>query len=266
MRLRVQHKTMFAYDQLVNEAYAELRLKPSSTGGQHCVSFSLLASPKSEMTDYLDRFGNTVQFFNILPAHHQLTVTAESEVYTAGSYVEQGVDLSPLDEFDYLQPTAYTPVTDAVMEFARSHLGSTPGSTADNLSAALQKNFRYEIGATTVETTADQVLRLGRGVCQDFAHLFIASCRALGYPSRYVSGYLYDPDRREVGEASHAWADVFIEGMGWISVDPTHDRRQDASYVRVGVGRDYSDIPPTRGIYKGAAKEHLKVEVHVQAI
>ncbi len=266
MRLRIQHKTTFAYDSLVNEAYAELRLKPSSTGGQHCVSFNLTASPRGEVTDYRDRFGNIVQCFNILPAHHQLALTADSEVYTADQYRESDSELPPLDRYDYLRPTSYTPVTDAITSFAEKHLvRNDPEATVDHLTASLHGNFRYEIGATTVETTAEQVLKLGRGVCQDFAHLMIAACRTLGYPSRYVSGYLFDPHRKEVSEASHAWLDVYLPGQGWISVDPTHNRRQNAQYVRVGVGRDYADIPPTRGIYKGAAREQLKVEVHVKA-
>lgn len=267
MRLRVEHKTTFTYDFLVNEAYTELRLKPSSTGGQHCVSFNLSANPRGEMSDYRDRFGNVVQYFNVLPAHQQLTVIAESEIFTADRYADDTRELLPLDEFDYLQPTRYTPVTEEILRFAKSHqVKSDTEATVDHLTAQIFRNFTYEIGATTVHTTADQVLAMGRGVCQDFAHLLIACCRALGYPGRYVSGYLYDPARNEAGEASHAWADIFVPDRGWISVDPTHNRWQDAHYVRVAVGRDYADIPPTRGIYKGAAKEKLKVEVHVQSL
>jgi transglutaminase-like putative cysteine protease len=108
-----------------------------------------------------------------------------------------------------------------------------------------------------------QALARGRGVCQDFAHLMIAACRALGLPARYVSGYVLAP-RRGAAEASHAWCDVFVAGRGWRSLDPTHAAEQSDHYVRVAVGRDYADVPPTRGIFKGAGQETMTVEVRVE--
>jgi transglutaminase-like putative cysteine protease len=113
-----------------------------------------------------------------------------------------------------------------------------------------------------VKTTAHQALSLGRGVCQDFSHIMLAACRTQMLPARYVSGYLYNNGHTA---ASHAWVDVLIPGHGWISLDPTHNREQTAQYVRVAVGRDYVDIPPTRGIFKGNAKEKMDVKVSVTA-
>ncbi len=113
----------------------------------------------------------------------------------------------------------------------------------------------YERGTTNVHTRADEALADGRGVCQDFAHVLIGLCRAHGVPARYVSGYLFDPQGNGNGDsaASHAWVDVYDEGRGWRSLDPTHDTEQTERYVRVGVGRDYADVPPTRGVYRGTA-------------
>ena len=109
---------------------------------------------------------------------------------------------------------------------------------------------------------SDALLELGRGVCQDFAHVMLAACRRAGISSRYVSGYLYDP--LGAGEvASHAWVDILDSDRGWVSLDPTHDREQTAAYVRVAVGRDYADVPPTRGVYKGTAEETLEVAVRI---
>ena len=124
----------------------------------------------------------------------------------------------------------------------------------------------YERGATDVKTRADEVLELGRGVCQDFAHVLLAACRCAGIPARYVSGYLYDPSLQGANAASHAWVDVFDEERGWIALDPTHAREQTDAYVRVAVGRDYADVPPTRGVFKGGATEALDVRVSLQAL
>jgi transglutaminase-like putative cysteine protease len=111
-------------------------------------------------------------------------------------------------------------------------------------------------------TRADAALALGRGVCQDFAHVMLAACRRAGIASRYVSGYLYDP-LVQGDVASHAWMDVLDAVRGWVSLDPTHDREQTAAYVRVAVGRDYADVPPTRGVWKGTTQETLEVVVRV---
>ena len=127
--------------------------------------------------------------------------------------------------------------------------------------------MKYETGATHVRTLADEALSAGHGVCQDFAHVLIGVCRLHGIPARYVSGYLYDPKATENGSsASHAWVDIWDSERGWVSLDPTHDREQTDRYVRVGVGRDYADVPPTRGVYKGKAKEQLEVAVRIRGL
>ena len=132
--------------------------------------------------------------------------------------------------------------------------------------AAVRGELVYDPAATDVQTRADEVLALGRGVCQDFAHVMLATCRCAGIPSRYVSGYLYDPTLIGDNAASHAWVDVWDETVGWSALDPTHGREQTDAYVRVAVGRDYADVPPTRGVFKGAASETLSVRVGLQAL
>ncbi len=125
--------------------------------------------------------------------------------------------------------------------------------------------FKYEPGATTVQTSAEDAIALKRGVCQDFAHVMIGVCRSHGMPARYVSGYLYSPTASTRDDAaSHAWVDVYVPGQGWLALDPTHNCAQGAHYVRLGVGRDYADTPPTRGTFKGAAQETLAVNVTVR--
>ena len=267
MRLRIEHKTLFTYDEPITEAYTEMRLKPSDAGGQHCLAFSLVTEPRGNVMQYPDRFGNDVRHFDVLMAHQKVGVTAISEVLTPNTLHLPEQDLSPLDEHDYLMPTSYSPLTDALHRFTEPLIvPGDPLQTANAIMQAIFSQFKYEPGATDVKTTADEVLALQRGVCQDFAHVMIAACRWAKLPTRYVSGYLYDPKLVGDNAASHAWVEVFVPGPGWIAFDPTHNRQQTEAYVRVGVGRDYADVPPTRGTYKGNCQEKLDVKVSVRAL
>jgi transglutaminase-like putative cysteine protease len=174
---------------------------------------------------------------------------------------------TPLDRHDYLSPTGYAPFAERVSDFTARHGGNGAGAPrARELMEAVRGELAYEPGATDVQTRADEVLALGRGVCQDFAHVLLAGCRISGIPARYVSGYLYDPTLGGGNAASHAWVDVYDEERGWIALDPTHGREQTDAYVRVAVGRDYADVPPTRGVFKGGATETLEVLVSLKAL
>jgi transglutaminase-like putative cysteine protease len=268
MWLRVEHTTSFTYDGPITEAYTELRMKPLDAGGQRCSSFRLRTEPVgSAARSHHDHYGNEVLRFDVLEPHERLVVTASADVYTPPAYAETTSELTLNEEHDYLMPTAYVPLDGAVAELgaALPARGST-WERAHALMSAVAGELTYERGATTVRTTADEVLALGRGVCQDFAHVFLGACRSRGIPARYVSGYLYDEALEGGHAASHAWVDVWSEEQGWISLDPTHDRAQTDHYVRVAVGRDYADVPPTRGIYRGSAQEELDVTVAMTAI
>jgi transglutaminase-like putative cysteine protease len=266
MRLRVEHTTTFTYDAPIVEAYTELRLRPLDVGGQRCLSFRLRTEPHGvRVRELADRLGNAVGRFDVLEPHERLKVTATSEVLTAARFDEPAALLSPLERFDYLAPTEYVVLEGAVEDFAAAHAGAGGAAErARSLMRGVREELVYEPGATSVQTPAAGVLALGRGVCQDFAHLFVAACRSEGIPARYVSGYIHDPALGEADGASHAWADVWDDERGWISLDPTHGAEQDESYVRVAVGRDYADVPPTRGVFKGNAQETLEVKVSVR--
>jgi transglutaminase-like putative cysteine protease len=266
--LRVEHTTEFRYDAPIVEAYTELRLRPLEGGGQHCSSFRLATEPFGlRVREYHDHFGNDVHHFDVLESHATLAVTAASEVMTPARFAGDRRPPTPLELHDYLHPTGYTPFAGAVIGLAKRHaLAGGEFGRAYEMMGAIYGELAYEPGATHVQTRADEVLALGRGVCQDFAHVLIAACRCSGIAARYVSGYLYDPTLQGDNAASHAWVDVWDPERGWISLDPTHNREQDESYVRVAVGRDYADVPPTRGVYKGAANETLSVRVGLQAI
>ncbi|HET6174073.1 MAG TPA: transglutaminase family protein [Gaiellales bacterium] len=268
MILRVEHTSEFAYDGLIAEAYTELRLRPLEGGGQHCSSFRLSTQPSGvRVREYRDHFANGVQHFDVLESHDRLTVTAVSEVSTPGSSAGLRQVPTPLELYDYLRPTDYAPFSGGVSEFAARHAGTAAGTErARGLMGAISAELVYDPSATDVQTRADEVLALGRGVCQDFTHVLLAACRCIGIPARYVSGYLYDPKLEGDNAASHAWVDVWDAERGWFALDPTHDRDQTESYVRVAVGRDYADVPPTRGVFKGLARETLTVRVSLQAL
>jgi len=267
MRLQIEHKTLFTYDEPITEAYTEMRLKPSDVGGQHCLAFSLVIEPRGNVMQYTDRFGNDVRHYDVLMSHQRVSVTAISEVLTPQLLIDGEHELTPLDEHDYLSPTDYCPIDEDTRAFAKPYVEEgNQLNTANAIMWAIFNYFKYEPGATDVGTNAHQVLTLKRGVCQDFSHLMISSCRSVGIPTRYVSGYLYDPKLTGADAASHAWVDVFVPGPGWVAMDPTHDGQQTDRYVHVGVGRDYADVPPTRGTYKGKGEEELDVNVSVRAI
>ena len=266
MRLRITHTTTFSYDEPVSEAYMEMRLVPLDAGGQRCESFRLATDPPGEVRAYVDRFGNGVRHFDTLAPHTRLIVSTRSEVLTPEGFMDPARDLSCLDAYDYQEPTAYAPATPRIAALAGAC--TVPGdglATARAVMAAVHRALAYTPGATNVKTNADEALARGGGVCQDFAHLMIAACRALRLPARYVSGYVFAP-RRGTAAASHAWTDVFVAGEGWVSLDPTHGTAQTDHHVRLAMGRDYADVPPTRGVYKGAGREEMAVDVHVEPV
>jgi transglutaminase-like putative cysteine protease len=268
MILRVEHTTEFGYDAPIAEAYTELRLHPLEGGGQHCSSFRLITEPLGlRVREYSDYFGNAVLHFDVLESHDRLSVTAVSEVVTPAAFMGAREAPTPLELYDYLEPTDYAPFSESVAAFTARHAASSGGREgARELMRAISAELVYDPAATDVQTRADEVLALGRGVCQDFSHVLLAACRCAGIPARYVSGYLYDPKLEGDNAASHAWVDVWDAEQGWLALDPTHDRDQSESYVRVAVGRDYGDVPPTRGVYKGQAHETLAVRVGLRAL
>jgi transglutaminase-like putative cysteine protease len=261
MRIRVEHTTTFTYDAPIVEATTELRLRPMDGRGQSCTSFRLVTEPRGvRIHQFTDHLGNTVGHFDVLERHDRLTVTATSEV-TTGPF-EDRAPPSPLERHDYLNPTEYARLDTPL---ASTEPEAPAADRATELMHAVAGRLQYEQGATSVQTPAPEVLALGRGVCQDFAHVLIAACRLDGIPARYVSGYLYDDALASGQGASHAWVDVWDEARGWVALDPTHNREQSEDYVRIAQGRDYADVPPTRGIFKGNAEETLEVRVVVAA-
>jgi transglutaminase-like putative cysteine protease len=267
MKLEIVHSTRYRYSGPIAETVMEVRLRPMDGNGQSCTKFGLEVSSGIKPRSYLDGYGNSVHYFNLVRPHTRLSITSRSVVETG---LEVDVDPGENLVHDFLR--FRSPVTDVpgVRELADRHpiadLGAGPAveRALDELTLTISREFAYDRAVTNVYSAVDDVLELRAGVCQDFAHLFIAVARAMGVPARYVSGYIHAPGAATT--ASHAWAEAWLPGRGWVGYDATHPVRTSEHHVRLAVGRDYSDAAPTRGIYVGSATGTMDVKVRTREI
>ncbi|HKX29517.1 MAG TPA: transglutaminase family protein [Blastocatellia bacterium] len=276
----IRHTTRFIYSASVAESVTEVRMQPRSEGLQRCLKFELATQPRAQILGYRDYLSNLVHHFDIPGRHVQLKITAEStvEVTPPPPLPErlpedswQAVDeTANSGEFwDYLSPSRFAERT-ALLDELRSELKierlGDPLSTMRRLNSTIYESFDYAPQTTSVDSPIDDALRARHGVCQDFAHIMIALGRRLGIPCRYVSGYLYhETERRDRSQerATHAWVEAYLPKLGWIGFDPTNNLIPGERHIRTAIGRDYADVPPTRGVFKGAAQSELSVNVQV---
>jgi transglutaminase-like putative cysteine protease len=268
MRLEIVHGTRYRYTGPIAETVMEVRLRPMDGNGQRCLDFSLELSHGVKARSYVDGFGNHVHYFNLVKPHSGLTVVSRSTVETGlAPDAESGEELV----HDFLRFRAPVKDVEGVRELARRHAIRDSASAAavesalDDLTLAISREFTYDRAVTNVYSSVDDVLALRAGVCQDFAHLFIAVARAMGVPARYVSGYIHTPGEKVVA-ASHAWAEAWVAGRGWIGFDATHPVRTTPHHVRLAVGRDYTDAAPTRGVYVGSALGTMTISVKTREV
>jgi transglutaminase-like putative cysteine protease len=271
MLIDIAHTTRFTYDEAVEESTMEAWLEPQDDRDQRRLHFALEAQPRIPVFAYRDGFANTVHCFSVLPAHRALTVRARSRVETllANPFApRERTPPSPdaVDTWPFLQFGGPVMRIAEVEALASRFQPAGPAQVRDalgDLMHHIHQTFEYQPEVTTVTSTVADLLTLGKGVCQDFAHLMIAVCRAMGIPARYVSGYILSgPERAARGAAaSHAWCEALVPGYGWRGYDPTNDLLAADSHIKVGLGRSYRDVPPTRGIYRGTAEEHIAVAV-----
>lgn len=276
----IQHTTTFTYNEPITENIMELRKQPLDDSYQRCLRFQLALSPKAQIYSYRDYLGNTVHHFDIPAAHSKLVIGMEAVVELRPSPVLPAAltpeawaafnDLSG-EHYDMLQPSHFTEPTALVQAFA-NEIGLTqrddPLTLLRWLNTAIYNAIDYVPNSTSVESVVDDVLKVRAGVCQDYAHLMIALVRGLGIPCRYVSGYLYHRQEhdRSVVDATHAWVEAWLPTLGWVGFDPTNNVICAERHIRVAVGRDYADVPPTRGVFKGDAQSELSVAVQVREI
>ena len=278
----IRHLTRFRYAHSISESIMETRMHPRSDSHQHCLNFTLSVSPRCRVFSYRDYQGNNVQHFDIPGDHNQLVIVAESivelqpmpalpEQLDAGAW--QALDRL-VEEGDYremLLPSSFAVETPALLDLAGKMevvRRGDPLTLLRDLNRKLFDYFAYEPRSTRVDSPIDEAIVSGKGVCQDFAHTMIALLRHVGIPARYVSGYLYrgnaDHDR-STPDATHAWVDALLPGLGWVGFDPTNNLIAQSRHIRTAVGRDYADVPPTHGIFRGNTDSELYVAVQVEA-
>ncbi len=278
MHLRILHRTTFSYPGQATDSFNEVRLRPVNDPTQHCLDFQLKLTPFAEARDYEDFHNNLAHYFDIPGPHSELIIEAISLVKTEPMNRRPAVPSIPtavLETFadremlaQFYTSSHYVPLDVELWREAQDALRDGRGdiwSDVRRLGSHIYRTFSYRQNVTGVNTRATEALKLRSGVCQDYAHVHLGLCRSVGIPSRYVSGYFFNDTRKtsEI-EASHAWIEAYVPGFGWAPYDPTHDRPADERYVKVAVGRDYADIPPVNGTYRGAAARSLKVEVTVR--
>ncbi len=276
MHLDLEHVTTYSYSRPAWDSYNELWLRPADDYRQTLLAFELSVTPKVTLRNRHDAFSNLIHHFHLPSDHDSLRIEAYSSVVTYAVPVPLEVSAETLPElrhrfFQYLAPTPRVPLN----ENWHRTFGALPLHQSDGLVAYvtalntyLHGRFIYSPSATDVNTPLTEFAEHNSGVCQDFAHAMLALCRAAGIPARYVSGYIHSNprgDERLIGaEASHAWVEAFIPGNGWIGFDPTNGCLVTEAHVKIGVGRDYDDLPPVRGLRRGGGSAGLEVTVRVR--
>ncbi len=279
LTLSISHLTRYLYDGPVRDSFNEARLQPVTDDLQQCREFRFRIAPESPVRDYPDFYANCVHYFDVHAPHESLEVEAISLVVTQpenrGPVPAAGPESlkdPPVKDhhFDFLHSSEFVSLGADVW---REAVDALPDGLRDVWTGAvtigehIHRNYKYTPLSTNVNTRAAEVIRKKQGVCQDFAHLMLGLCRTHGIPARYVSGYFLNQHKLpgEI-EASHAWVEVFIPGYGWKGYDPTHRRETDTRYVKLAVGRDYADIRPVGGTFRGKGTREMVVEVAVQRI
>ncbi len=284
MLLEIRHLTQYHYAEPVRASVMELWTQPQKNPRQRLISFQLEVEPTAQLFSYVDAFGNAVYHFGVPQPHDRLAIESRAAVETEPPPpLPDRLDMGEWDRlrsqfvqgefFDFLRPHGFAAPTPLLAEFVARHdldrlRQADPLTAVRTLNETLYQAFDYESGLTEADSPIDEALTHGRGVCQDFAHIMLTVCRSWGLPARYVSGYLFtdraqDQDRSSP-DATHAWVEVYLPSLHWVGLDPTNNVMAGERHVMVAVGRDYDDVPPSRGVFQGDTESELMVAVSVR--
>jgi transglutaminase-like putative cysteine protease len=279
MLLRITHETNLKYSDLISESAMELHMAPRQENDQHRLSFQLAIGPATTVTSYFDWVGNIVHTFTINPFHQDIRIIATSVLETDRQVpnIWGMPDTWPIPRetlgytcYDYLQfggPIVDCPQLRELVASLQPREGMNLGKLCLQIMQVVDQKFVYEKGATNAASPITEILQHGRGVCQDFTHLMIGLGRALGIPARYVSGFVHRDGERTRGYAqTHAWCELYVPSAGWIAFDPTNSCLIGSNFVKVAIGRDFRDVPPNRGVYRGIAMETIDVAVDIEEL
>jgi transglutaminase-like putative cysteine protease len=273
----ISYRAIYRYDGPVSDEHDVLRLTPASSELQRVHGFELSVDPAARLFRHRDYFGTEATSANIPESHDKLTIAADARVATRPAPDPPDGDPAALrtEEYrhvggEFLLPWSDIRGTDPLAELIESARQPRPLETLMALTELIPARFEYRSGATYVGSTIDDLLSGGAGVCQDFAHLALAILRRLGIAGRYVSGYLFAPGGDGAASAevdTHAWVEALIPdgdgGPRWVGVDPTNSKLAGPDHVKIGHGRNYSDVPPLRGVYRGQARAEHEVRVRM---
>lgn len=263
MRLRISHRTEYRYASPIHYALQRVRLLPASGTMQTVIDWALKIDGAREECRFPDHFGNDTRLLSAHGEPHVIAVEAGGEIETFDKAGVCGVHRGFAPLWLFRQVTALTKSGEGVKDLASAVHEGTELDRLHQLMGLIVERVAYSKGSTDVATTAEEALTSGTGVCQDHAHVFIAAARQLGFPARYVSGYLM-LDAEAEQAASHAWAEAHVSNLGWVGFDCSNDMSPDERYVRLATGRDYRDAMPVSGILLGQAEEQLAVKITVE--
>ncbi len=285
-RYIVEHLTSYQYKGSVSDSLGHLRVYPRTDSLQKLISHSVEIKPTTDLHQYEDYFGNQVSFFSVPNRHSTLEVLAKSEVcVTSPTIPSEVLEVSiaearqiyhsrQYEHYDFLGSTQLVPTGNHFQNYIKKHLPEKAplGEALIQFNQFIHTQFQYQSGKTDVSTTALKVARLKKGVCQDFSHFMLGVLRSARIPARYVSGYIETslpdpkPDQPDLigSAATHAWVEVLLPGQHWWGLDPTNNLVVADRHIVIATGRDYNDVPPLRGTYRGAKLESLEVKVQVR--
>jgi len=265
MLLKINHETRYSYDNPVQYGLQQLRLRPKERPGQRIMDWNIEIEGGSLALSFEDQHCNHVDLINIERGRSEIIVrcTGEVENSDGSGIIGRHAGFAPLWYFK--RATELTRPENETAKLIASLDQDYDGDIArlHALSALITGKVAYKTGETDAETTAEQALKVGSGVCQDHAHIFCTAARALGFPARYVSGYLMMSDRVDQ-DATHAWAEAYVEHIGWVGFDISNGYSPDQRYVRIATGLDYRDASPISGLRYGAGSEDMIVSLQVQ--
>jgi transglutaminase-like putative cysteine protease len=274
MHVEIEHTLSLTYDAYIRESFLELRMQPKTTTDQTLLSFVLAIGPPTKISRYRDWNGNVVHHFTIVHFHDRIEVVARSAVNThpaapalAAVRDPRPAAALPYPLLDFLAFDGPVRAGAALRRFAQGIAVPATAPLGEQVRACgrhIREHLTYKKNVTRYDSTTDDLLAAGAGVCQDFTHLMLGLLRLRRIPCRYVSGYLGVAPRDGEEAQSHAWVEFYSAAAGWVPFDPTHNREIDGRYVVVGHGRHYDDVPPNKGIYRGNATEALRTGVRTQ--
>lgn len=266
MRIHVEHETVYRYVEPARYVIQKLRLTPRSHDGQFVRRWRIEVTEDCRLHEGSDAFGNIVHIFTLTSAIDELAVRVTGDVETEDVSGVVGGAVEPLPRELFLRETELTAPDDTIAVFAERFAGREADrlSMLHDLLSELHGRIRFDVGRTDSGTTAADAFHLGHGVCQDFSHIFISVARRLGVPARYVGGYLVQLNGKVSQDAGHAWAEAYVDDLGWVGFDPANGVCVSDAYIRVACGLDYLGAAPVRGAQQGGGDETLEVAVKVQ--